>query len=167
MKKTLQRRVLLAVALSIGVTASQTLLTPSLFAQNNVSGDVTGSVTDPTGALISGAKVTLKNNDTGATQAAITNSSGTYRASLLKPGPYTLVVTREGFETVSATVNVTPGTIAEADIKLPVGSSSTRIRFSTPRTLTSPPPSRSSRSRIFQTLATTLPSSPRPRRALS
>jgi hypothetical protein len=127
MKKTFQRRVFLAVALSIGVTASQTILTPSLFAQNNVSGDITGSVTDPTGALISGAKVTIKNTDTGATQVAITNNSGNYRASLLKPGPYTLVVTREGFETVSSTVNVTPGTIAQADIKLPVGSSSTRI----------------------------------------
>jgi hypothetical protein len=127
MKKTLQRRVFLAVALSIGVTASQTLLTPLVFAQNNVSGDVTGSVTDTTGALIPGAKVTLKSVDTGATQSILTNNSGIYRASLLKPGSYTVVVTRDGFETVSSTVNVTPGQIAEADIKLTVGSSTTTI----------------------------------------
>ena len=55
MKNTFQRRVLLAVALCIGVSASQIAFTPTLFAQNGVSGDISGTVTDPTGATLPGA----------------------------------------------------------------------------------------------------------------
>jgi Carboxypeptidase regulatory-like domain len=127
MKKTFQRRVLLAVALSIGVTAPQTLFSPALFAQNNVSGDISGTVTDPTGAVIPGAKVTVTSVNSGAIVTVVTNSSGTYRASLLKPGAYKLTFTLDGFETVSFTVNASAGTVVEADAKLPVGSSSTKI----------------------------------------
>jgi hypothetical protein len=127
MKKIFQRRMLLAVVLSIGVTASQTLFTPLLSAQNGVSGDISGTVTDPTGAVIPGAKVTIVSADTGATQTVVTNSSGTYRASLLKPGNYKLTFTLTGFETVSFTTTASAGTVSEADAKLPIGSSSTIV----------------------------------------
>jgi protocatechuate 3,4-dioxygenase beta subunit len=100
MKEIFQRRMLLAVALSIGVTAPQTPFTPLLSAQNGVSGDISGTVTDPTGAVIPGAKVTIVSVDTGAAQTVVTNSSGTYRASLLKPGNYKLTFTLAGLETI-------------------------------------------------------------------
>ena len=99
-------------------------------AQTTISGDVSGSITDASGAAIPGAKVTLVSTDKGSTQTVVTNSSGTFRASLLKPGLYTVSISHDGFETVSSTVNVTPGQIAQADFKLPVGSSTTSVEVS-------------------------------------
>src|SRR5215469_3237624 len=66
------------------------LIAPSLVAQSLVSGDLTGTVTDPSGAVVSGATVTLKSDSTGATRTATTNNSGAYRFSLLPPGNYTV-----------------------------------------------------------------------------
>ena len=126
MKEIFQRRMFLAVALSIGVTASQILFTPLLSAHKTVSPVISpGTVTDPTGAVIPGAKVTIVSVDTGATQTVVTNSSGTYRASLRKPGNYKLTFTLAGFETVSFTATASAGAVSEADAKLPLGSSST------------------------------------------
>jgi hypothetical protein len=127
MNAILRRHVLLVVALSIFVPIAQTLINPMLFAQNGVSGDISGIVTDPTGAVIPGARVTVVSVDTGATQTAITNSSGTYRASLLKPGNYKLTFTLAGFETITLTVTASAGSVSQADAKLPLGSSSTVV----------------------------------------
>ena len=66
------------------------VMAPSLMAQSLVSGDLTGTVTDPSGAVVPGATVTLKNDATGATRTTTTNSSGSYRFSLLQPGSYTI-----------------------------------------------------------------------------
>ena len=52
-------------------------------AQNLVSGDITGIVADPSGAVLPNVQVTLKNNQTGQTQTANTNAQGVYRFSLL------------------------------------------------------------------------------------
>src|SRR6476661_5755043 len=59
---------------------------PLLIAQSLVSGDISGTVTDPSGAVIAAAKIELKSLDRGEKQTTTTNSSGAYRFSLLKPG---------------------------------------------------------------------------------
>src|SRR5438270_6237938 len=66
-------------------------------AQSIVSGDVTGTVSDPSGAVVPGATVTLKNADNGSSQTATTNNAGVYRFALLKPGRYTITVNQAGF----------------------------------------------------------------------
>jgi len=53
-------------------------------AQSLVSGDITGVVSDPSGAVIANATVRLKNNGTGQTQNATTNQSGTYSPGNLR-----------------------------------------------------------------------------------
>jgi hypothetical protein len=58
--------------------------------QSIVTGDAVGTVTDPSGAVIPGATVTLTNVGTNAVQATTTESNGFFRFSLLKPGPYKL-----------------------------------------------------------------------------
>jgi outer membrane receptor protein involved in Fe transport len=63
-------------------------------AQTLVTGDLTGRVTDATGAVVAGARVTLKSLDEGSVQVDTTSSSGTFRFPLLKPGNY--VVHEEG-----------------------------------------------------------------------
>src|ERR1700733_170647 len=57
-------------------------------AQSITSGDVTGTVTDPTGAAIPGATVTLTNVNTNTSQQATTNNDGSYRFAFVPPGAY-------------------------------------------------------------------------------
>ena len=62
-------------------------------------GSVTGKVTDPNGAAIPGATVTIKNIETNVENTATTSDEGTYNFPLLQPGKYTLTVTQQGFNT--------------------------------------------------------------------
>src|SRR5580698_6639880 len=82
------------------------VMAPSLMAQSLVSGDLTGTVTDPSGAVLPNATVTLKNNGTGTTQATTSNANGTYRFSLLPPGSYTISVVAQGFSRADTTTSV-------------------------------------------------------------
>jgi len=68
-----------------------------------------GTVTDPSGAFVSGAKVTIANQATGQTINFITNSSGTYNSGALTPGDYKVQVAAKGFSSVSLPVTVQVG----------------------------------------------------------
>jgi hypothetical protein len=63
------------------------LCSSNAWAQSLTSGDVAGTVVDPSGAAVSNANVTLTNRDTGTKQTTTTNGSGAYRFGLLKPSP--------------------------------------------------------------------------------
>ena len=102
-------------------------LTSISYAQSSTSGDIAGAVIDATGAAVPGSTITVKSRDTGATQIMITNGSGTYRASLLKPGRYSVSVTASGFQTTTTEVDVQVGQVAVADLKLGIGSSTTVV----------------------------------------
>jgi outer membrane receptor protein involved in Fe transport len=89
------------------------------------NGQFEGTVTDPTGAAIANAKVTVTNQGTNLTVSATTNSSGLYVAKELPVGSYKLTVEAPGFKTVSNTnVVVNAGTIAHVDFKLQIGKAS-------------------------------------------
>lgn len=60
---------------------------------------ITGSVTDPNGAVVPGATVTLRNNATNVTQTNPTNISGSFNFPLVQPGTYTVSVVGDGFKT--------------------------------------------------------------------
>jgi hypothetical protein len=62
---------------------------------------VTGQVTDPSGSIVTGARVTLTNTDTNTSGSTTTGSGGDYVLTLLRPGPYTLSVTSVGFQEYS------------------------------------------------------------------
>ena len=89
------------------------LLTGQALAQSIVTGDAVGTVTDPSGAVISDASVTLTSTDTGATQSVTTASNGFYRFSLLKPGKYELLVKQTGFKSISQSILVSVGQSVE------------------------------------------------------
>jgi len=89
-------------------------------AQTQISGDIAGTVTDPTGAAIPGAKVTVTNAGTGVTQSVKTGAAGDYRVGLLQPGQYTLQVAAPGFRTTQRTVAVTVGQTATVNISVAV-----------------------------------------------
>jgi outer membrane receptor protein involved in Fe transport len=80
------------------------------FSQSASTGALTGTVTDPSGAVISGATVTATNPATGQARSVTTDTSGVYRISLLPPGNYSIRFSATGFKTVevpSVTINVT------------------------------------------------------------
>jgi hypothetical protein len=106
------------------------VLTSWTMAQNIVTGGISGTVTDPTGAVVSGAKVTLKSKATGETQVTDTSSTGLYNFPLLKPGPYSVSLSQPGFRGVVESVEVQLGQIISANIKLAVGNASETVEVS-------------------------------------
>jgi hypothetical protein len=72
----------------------------SLLPAQTTNATITGFVTDPTKAVVVGAKVDVINMDTNIRYAATTNQAGSYTASNLPPGPYRIEVQKPGFKTV-------------------------------------------------------------------
>lgn len=83
--------------------AAIVLFIPVLSAQSIISGDITGTVTDPSGASLPNAQVTLHNTGTGASQTASTNTEGVYRFAFIPPGSYSVSVTAQGFRVARQT----------------------------------------------------------------
>jgi hypothetical protein len=71
----------------------------SAWAQSTSTGTVAGSVTDPTGALVSGAAVTLTDTATNVARSTTTNATGRYIYVDVNPGIYNLTAVKAGFET--------------------------------------------------------------------
>lgn len=93
---------------------------PSLWAQNT-SGRIDITVVDPSGAVVSGAKLTLQDLSTNYTREAETPGSGTYSFVNLNIGNYKLTVTREGFQPQEynpITVSATKTTALNAKLKI-------------------------------------------------
>src|SRR5271154_3477434 len=109
---------LLAV-LSIGSTR--------LAAQTQTTGDVAGVVTDPSGATVPGAAVTLRDQSKGFVQTSATDKEGVYHFNLLTPSTYSVSVSATGFQSVTRSVEVTVGQIAAVNFSLPVGASNTTV----------------------------------------
>ena len=93
----------------------------ALFAQE-FRGTISGSVTDPTGAAITAAKVTVTEEHTGTRIPTVSDSAGQYAATFLLPGDYDVVVAAAGFkEALRKGVHVGAGDHPVIDIKLAVG----------------------------------------------
>src|SRR5947209_6710728 len=99
----------------------------SLSAQSVVAGDVTGVVTDPSGAVVPNAQVSIKNLQTGEAQNATTNAQGSYRFPLLKPGNYQLTVNAQGFQATTINTNVNLGQVTTANVQAGLASASTTV----------------------------------------
>lgn len=113
--------VLLAIALCV-----------SAFAQSEAGGaTVSGTVSDPTGAAVPGAKITLASEQTGFTRVLETTGSGLYTFVRVPVGRYNLTVDRSGFKTVKRTdVDLAVGAVVTLDVTLTVGSTSESITVS-------------------------------------
>jgi len=86
------------------------------------NGQFSGTVTDPSGAAIAGAKVTVSNGATGLSATDMTNSSGVYTIKELPAGAYNISVEASGFRGFSNKgVTINAGTITRVDARLQVG----------------------------------------------
>src|SRR5215469_5031688 len=113
--------------LSLGLLSALVLTTSAVFAQSIISGEVTGVVTDSSGAVLPNASVTLNSKETGATQTVNTSSTGSFRFPLLRPGTYTLTATANGFTKLTQDISVGVGQVTNATLQLRVGTNSETI----------------------------------------
>ncbi len=91
----------------------------SPFATAQALSSIGGSVSDPTGALVTGARVTVKNLDTGMERNGLTDSSGEYHAMSLPAGDYQVIVSKQGFSAAKRIgIHLAVGQDAEVDIGL-------------------------------------------------
>ena len=81
----------------VATVVALTLL-PSTSAAQSVSGSISGTVTDPNGAVVAGAAVTLENDQTKDRRDQVSNESGRFSFAAVQPGVYTVKIEHSGFE---------------------------------------------------------------------
>jgi hypothetical protein len=107
------------------------LTVTNVAAQSITSGDITGTVTDPSGAAVPNATVTLINVSTNATESAVSTQQGSYRFAFVPRGSYTIKITATGFQPRQVTgIVVTAGQPTTADIKLQVAAANQTVEVS-------------------------------------
>lgn len=103
-------------------------LSLGLFAQSITTGALAGMVSDPTGAAIPGAKVSITSQATGTVHATETQINGHYLLPLLQPGQYTVTVEKTGFQTAKqANIAIAVATTGALDFKMQLGSSTQTV----------------------------------------
>src|SRR5438477_4286008 len=106
------------------------LTSATLFAQT-FRGTILGTVTDPSGAVVSGARVTAKNVATGLERTTQTSADGSYSIPELPIGTYTVTVSQSGFQTAVTTgVVVDVATERRVDAMLKAGQVATTVEVS-------------------------------------
>ena len=113
-------------AMSFLVICTSVLLAP--FAQAQYRAQVQGTVTDTSGAVVPGAKVTVQNQETGRTLQVTTSSAGFYNVSSLAPGKYRVTVEAPNFKKeVTNDVEVSAETPRGFDVRLQPGATSESV----------------------------------------
>ena len=120
MTKTLFGSTVVAILLCLFLTCTAS-------AQTIVTGGFSGTITDPTGAIVPEATLTLTNSSTGESFVSTSTATGGYAFSLLKPGDYALVIKKDGFKTTSRKVSVLLGQNLTINVAMELGASTTTI----------------------------------------
>jgi Carboxypeptidase regulatory-like domain len=116
----------MAILLLVGLVS---VLQPAR--SQDVTANIVGAVTDPSGAPVSGAIIVATDVDRGTASNAVTNDAGAYNLLLLPVGTYTVKVTAAGFETVShAPFTLVLNQTARVDVQLKVGKISETVEVS-------------------------------------
>ncbi len=117
--RTLVTRVLAIFAMTFAASAQ------------TATGTITGNVTDGTGAIVPGAKVSIENQNTGVKQTTLVNGNGSFLKSYLNPGSYKVTVEQAGFDKhVTSNIKVSVQQTIELEIALKVGEVSTAVEVS-------------------------------------
>ncbi|MBI4910646.1 MAG: TonB-dependent receptor [Acidobacteria bacterium] len=100
---------------------------PALQAQT-ATGQITGQVTDASGAVIPGVKVTLTNQRTGLVRISVTTDTGSYSFPLLQVGVYSVAGERQGFSTAKRSdINLNVDQVVRVDLPMSLGTTTETI----------------------------------------
>lgn len=122
------RRCLTAIPLAALLLVFAGLRAP---AQTSGAGAITGTITDPSHAVVSDAKVTVTNVDTGVAHEYTTNSAGIYVAPFLQPGHYQVAAVASNFGSVKASnLTLQVGQTLTVELALTVQSANTTVEVS-------------------------------------
>jgi hypothetical protein len=95
-------------------------------------GTISGAVTDPSGAVVPGAQVVVREVHTGTVSRTKSDASGQYVVPFLLPGQYSITVTMTGFETTThAGITLQSQEHPIVDVKLPIGNTSETVEVTT------------------------------------
>lgn len=115
-------KVLSAVALQLLASLAILSFVRPLLAQTTVgTGSIVGTVSDPSGAVIVGAKIGITNVASGQEIDLTTNSSGSFNSGALIPGDYKTLVSAKGFRSVEVSTIVLLGNTATVNVNLQIG----------------------------------------------
>jgi len=106
--------------IAIALLALFAALFPCAFAQTIVTGEISGTLSDQTGAVVPGGTVTLKSLANGETKTVTSGKSGEFRFSLLRPGTYSVNANAKGFAQSEKQVEVRLGQLMDLKIQLGV-----------------------------------------------
>ena len=124
---------------------------PTVLAQETVNyASVSGRVTDPTGAVVAGARVTARQTETNLTSAANTDGEGRFRFPYLRVGSYEITVSLTGFATATRRLTLTLGSAFELPVSLSIGTVEANVNVSAQATVLE-----SARSQIAGTVSQT------------
>src|SRR6185437_7541867 len=113
------RRIIMRIRLFLGIFL---LLTAVGMSAQTFRGTILGTVTDPSGAVVSGAKVTVRNTATGLERVTQTSADGSYAIPELPIGSYSVTISQTGFQTFSVRdVQVNVATERRVDASLKTG----------------------------------------------
>src|ERR1700704_3076025 len=111
------------------------LFSTILFGQAG-TGTITGTVTDPAGAVVPNTPVEVRNTDTNVAYPAQTTDTGAYTVPRLPPGPYSVSVGAAGFKKLTRTgMTVDAGQTLPLDLVLEVGSNTESVTVTAEATL--------------------------------
>jgi len=112
------------------VLLSLCLATVAMFGQSLTTGNISGTLFDPSHAVVPGATVVLKGLETGSSATSTTSNTGAYSFNLLKPGHYQISVKQSGFSELTETAEVQVGQSTTADLNLSVNKTSETVEVS-------------------------------------
>jgi len=92
------------------------------------TGQVTGKVLDPSGAVVPNAKLSLKSLSTNLVRSTVSNDAGIYLFPNVLPGDYELTAEAAGFSKFSQVVSVTVGARVAADVRMVIGKTETTVQ---------------------------------------
>jgi hypothetical protein len=110
--------------------AASLTLALAAFCQDLGTAGLTGAVADPSGAMVSGAQITVHSNANGTERHTTTTSAGIFVVAELAPGDYELTVNSSGFAQSKTTVHLVVGQQANVRLNLHVGNQEQKIQVS-------------------------------------